>query len=66
MSSYDQDVLEFKMRLLQAEIAMNSMIAENKRREMLGESMAYGEKDFMNLIEEYVIYDNALPSYRGC
>jgi len=65
MSSYEQDVLEFKMHLLQAEIAMNSMIAENKQREMLGESMAYGEKDFMDLIDRYGIYDNAFPVYKG-
>lgn len=65
MSSYDQDVLEFKMHLLQAEIAMNSMIAENKRREISGEPIAYVEKDFMDLINRYGIYDNAFPAYKG-
>lgn len=51
----------FKMQLLQAEIAMNGMIAENKQREKLGESMAYVEKDFMKLIEDYSIHHNAFP-----
>ncbi len=46
----EQDLLYFKMNLLQAEIEMNAMIAENKQREALGESMAYTEKDFMELI----------------
>ena len=61
----DRDALYFKMQLLQAEIAMNGMIAENKQREMQGESMAYKEEDFMNLIEEYNIHHNAFPYYKG-
>lgn len=61
----DRDLLYFKMNMLQAEIAMNAMIAENKKREILGQSMAYDEKAFMDLIEEYGIYHNAFPFYRG-
>lgn len=61
----EQDLLYFKMNLLQAEIEMNAMIAENKQREALGESMAYTEKDFMELIARYGIHHNAFPFYKG-
>ena len=57
----ERQMLYFKMRLLQAEIAMQGMIAENKQRELLGESMAYTEKDFANLINKYGIHDNSFP-----
>ena len=57
------ELVYFKMRLLQAEIQMNAMLAENKQREILGQSMAYVDKDFTNLIEEYRIYHNAFPDY---
>lgn len=61
----EQQVLEFKMRMLQAEIEMNAMIAENKQREILGHSLAYGENDFIALIEKHKIHDNAFPVYKG-
>ena len=35
---------------------MNGMIAENKQREVQGDSMAYTEKDFIDLIEEHRIH----------
>ena len=50
-----KDTLYFKMLLLQAEIEMNGMIAENKIREFNGESLAYGEKEFDSLIKKYSI-----------
>jgi hypothetical protein len=53
------------MNLLQAEIEMNAMIAENKQREVFGHSMAYGDQSFMNLIEKYEIHHNAFPFYKG-
>ena len=55
------DLLYFKMQLIQAEIEMNGMIAENKQREKLGQSMAYVEKDFIGLIEKHNIHHNAFP-----
>ena len=61
----NKELLYFKMQLLQAEIEMNGMIAENKQREMDGYSMAYSHKDFANLIEEYKIHHNAFPYYKG-
>lgn len=61
----DRDILYFKMQMLQAEIRMNGMIAENKRRESLGESLAYTEKDFVDLIEEFGIHHNQFPFYKG-
>lgn len=61
----DREILYFKMQLLQAEIVMNGMIAENKQREVQGDSMAYTEKDFIDLIEEHRIHHNAFPCYKG-
>ena len=63
--NHEEDMLYFKMQLLQAEIQMQGMIAENKQREVLGESMAYTEKDFNSLIDEYGIHHNKFPFYRG-
>lgn len=63
--NHEEDMLYFKMQLLQAEIAMQGMIAENKQREVLGESMAYTAKDFDSLIDEYGIHHNKFPFYRG-
>ena len=57
----EQNMLYFKMQLLQAEIEMQGMIALNKQREVLGLSMAYDEKAFMDLIEKYRIHHNAFP-----
>jgi ParB-like chromosome segregation protein Spo0J len=53
------------MNLLQAEIEMNAMIAENKQREALGESMAYTEKDFLALVDKHGIHHNKFPYYCG-
>lgn len=44
---------------------MQGMIAENKQREILGESMAYTFEDFHNLIDEYEIHHNKFPFNRG-
>lgn len=57
---YNQE-LYFQMQLLQAEIAMNGMIAANKQREIEGKSLAYSEDSFLNLISKYGIYHNAFP-----
>jgi len=46
--------------LLQAEIRMNGMIAENKQREVLGQSMAHDENAFTALIDEFGLTHNAL------
>jgi hypothetical protein len=59
---YETQLLDFKMRLLQAEIEMNAMIAENKQRERQGYSLAYTEVDFIELTEKYSIHANAFPS----
>lgn len=65
MDEKQSELLYFKMQLLQAEIEMNAMIAENKLREMRNESPAYGEKSFIDLIEKYGIYHNNFPFYKG-
>ena len=56
-----REILLFKMRMLQAEIEMNGMIAENKQREVLGQSMAYTEQDFLNLVKDYKISEKDFP-----
>jgi len=61
----DREVLYFKMNMLQAEIEMNGMIADNKQREMRGESMAYTEDDFAALVEKHGIHHNKFPAYKG-
>lgn len=61
----DRDLLYFQMKLLQAEIKMHGMIAENKQREIEGNSMVYTEKDFDYLIDEYGIHHNGFPFYQG-
>ena len=61
----ERELLYFKMQLLQAEIKMNGMIAENKQREILGQSMAYTNSNFDALIDEYRIHHNAFPVYQG-
>jgi hypothetical protein len=61
----DHEILYFQMQLLQAEIEMNAMIAENKQREHLGQSMAYTDADFIQLIDKFGIHHNKFPSYTG-
>jgi len=57
----DRDLEYFKMNMLQAEIEMNGMIAENKFRTDNGNSIAYGYEQFMELIQKYNLYHNAFP-----
>jgi hypothetical protein len=59
--NHEDELLYFKMQMLQAEITMQGMIAENKQREQLGQSMAYTDADFDNLINEYGIHHNKFP-----
>ena len=61
----EYELTYFKMKLLQAEIEMNGMIAENKQREVLGQSMAYTDSDFISLIDKYGIHHNKFPDYKG-
>lgn len=56
-----RELLLFKMRMLYAEIEMNGMIAENKQREALGQSMAYSEQDFLDLIKSHKISEQDFP-----
>jgi hypothetical protein len=51
--------------MLQAEIEMQSMIAANKKHEMSGKPITYGETAFMALIEKYNIHHNAFPFDKG-
>jgi len=56
-----QNLVYFKMNMLQAEIKMQGMIAENKIKELNGRSLAYNGKAFTDLIEEYKIHHNQFP-----
>ena len=61
----NEKLLHFQMLLVQAEIRMNAMIAENKLRESKGESPAYGENEFMAIIEDFGIHHNNFPFGKG-
>lgn len=60
--SEEMRVVYVRGLLLAAEIEMNAMIAENKQREALGQSMAYTDDQFMALIEKYGVSHNAMLS----
>ena len=53
----------FEMQLMQARIKLEGMIVANKEREIAGDSLAYNEKAFIDLIEECKIHHNAFPFY---
>jgi len=59
----ERKLLYFKMQLLQAEIEMNGMIAENKQRQVEGNSIAYTIEHFIALIEKYGIHHNQFPDF---
>jgi len=61
----EHQLLYFKIQLLQAEIEMNGMIAENKLAESMQEFPKFHYQDFVNLIEKYGIHHNQFPFYRG-
>ena len=61
----NRKLIYFQMQMLQAEIELKGMIAENKQREHLHLSMAYTYDDFMNLIKKYSIHHNAFPFRDG-
>ena len=64
--THEEELLYFKMNMLQAEIEMQSMIAENKHYEnMENYEIPYKEKDFMGLMDKYGIHHNAFPYYKG-
>lgn len=55
------ELLYFQMNMLQAEIRMQGMIAENKFRTDNGQSIAYGEEAFNALVDEFGIHHNKFP-----
>jgi len=57
----DRELTYFKMNMLQAEIEMNGMIAENKFLTDNGSSIKYGYDQFVELIDKYHVYHNAFP-----
>lgn len=61
----NKELLHFRMRMLQAEIEMNGMVAENKQREIEGKSMAYTEQAFLDLIKDHQISDGDFPIEYG-
>jgi len=61
----EHELLYFKMQLLQCEIEMQAMIAENQRRMICDNQISYGEKAFLDLIEKYDVHNNKFPFYKG-
>lgn len=57
-----QSLVYIQSQIACAMIKAMGMQAENKQRETLGQSMAYTDADFFNLIEEHGIYHNAVLS----
>ena len=58
------ETVYFQMNMLQAEIEMQGMIAENKFCADNGQSVAYGEEAFNALVEKYGIHHNKFPCYK--
>ena len=54
-------LVEFQMQMLQAQIHMQAMIADNKAVELHGGNPIYTGKDFVDLIDKYGIHANAFP-----
>jgi hypothetical protein len=54
-----RNITYFQMQLLQAQIEMQAMIAENQHRISIGESIAYGEEAFNSLIEKHGVHHNS-------
>ncbi len=44
------EIIDIEIELQQIITKREGMIAENKQREYIGQSMAYGEKDFEELV----------------
>ena len=55
------ELVYFEMQLMQARIKLEAMIVANKEREIAGDSLAYNEKAFIDLIEKCQIHHNAFP-----
>lgn len=58
---HQQELTYFKMNMLQAEIELQGMIAENKIQELKGDGLFYNEKSFKALVEKYDIHHNKFP-----
>ena len=56
----EQNIVYTRGILLQAEIELHGMLAENKIREIQGFSPAYGEAQFKNLIDRLGVHHNSL------
>jgi len=59
--SNEQERLYFKMCLLQAEIALEGMKAQNVINMRDYGCPKYTEADFLGLIDKYSVYHNAFP-----
>jgi len=51
--------LQIRRDLLCAKIELESMLSENKKREINCESLAYGESEILNLINRYGLGENS-------
>lgn len=58
----EQNIIYVKAMLLAAEIEMQAMIAENQSRIANGDAVAYGEKEFIALIDKHGVHHNGVVS----
>lgn len=59
--SWYSKIVYMQMNMLQAEITMQGMIAENTQRAIEGKSPAYTEAEFVSLIDNFGIHHNNFP-----
>ena len=56
----EQNLVYTRGLLLQAEIELQGMIAANEQRKLAGESPAYGEQAFLDIIDRHQVHHNGL------
>ena len=60
MDTHNLNAYQYRMtQLLECQIELEAMKAENEQRKITGESMAYRDYDFVALINKHGIHHNA-------
>ena len=65
MANFLAEIVDYQSRMLQAQIKMTSMVAQNNFEIHMGEYPTYTEKHFLALQEEFGISPNQTPTYKG-
>lgn len=63
--NWENEMLYFKMNMLQMECAMQGMIAENNYLMSRGEKACYRRENFDALVKEFGVHHNNFPFYKG-